>query len=152
MWVSSRLDVHAPVAHARDMAVEELADFILHELHHFVLDRGAFGFGGDHFPLRGVYAEFLEGVAVGRFASFEVAGQQPVDHHVRVAADRRGEMRVVGESEAVMTDVVGRVESLGHRTYGEVRNDVFLDASFGLSQQACSSPWPRRVPLSALNT
>ena len=34
-----------------------------------------------------------------------------------------------------MTDVVGRVESLGHRTYGEVRNDVFLDASFGLSQQ-----------------
>lgn len=32
-----QLDVHAPVAHARDMAVEELADLVLHELHHLYL-------------------------------------------------------------------------------------------------------------------
>ena len=80
-------------------------------------------------------AELFELLLVGRLAAVEVAGQQAVDHHVGVAADGRGEVGVVGERQAVVADVVGGVERLGHRPHGHGRNHVLLARALHLGEQ-----------------
>ena len=40
--------------------------------------------------------------------------QKPVHHSVRITPDRRGEMSVELESQAVMPDIVSAVAGLGH--------------------------------------
>ena len=129
------LDEDAPLGDARYVAGELLAQACLHELHHLVFDRGAFGLGGDHFAFRGVLAQRFECRLVGRLAAFEVACQQAVHHHVGIAADRRSEVGVVGEGQSVVADVVGGVVGFGHRTYGQRRDDVLFGAALDLLEE-----------------
>ena len=129
------LDIDAPFGETRDVAVELLADVLLHELDHLVLDRGAFGLGGDDFAVRGPDAQLLDGLLFDRLAALQVVGQQPVDHHVGIAADGRGEVRVVGECQTVVADVVGRVVGLGHRTHGHRRDGILFGRALDLLEQ-----------------
>ena len=47
-------------------------------------------------------------------------------HHVRITTDRRGKVRIVIECQPVVSDVVGRIGRLGHRTDRQRRNEVLL--------------------------
>ena len=127
--------VGAPVGQPRYVSVEFLADVFLHELHHFVLDRGAFRFGRYHLAFRGVFAKPFERLFVRRLAAVQVAGQQPVHHHVGIAPDGRGEVRVVGECQPVVADVVGRIVGFGHRADGHRRHGVLFGRALDLFQQ-----------------
>ena len=52
--------------------------------------------------------------------------QQAVHHHVRVPADRRGEVRVVIEGQPVVSDIRSRISRFGHRPDRKCRNEVLL--------------------------
>ena len=65
----------------------------------------------------------------------EIEGQQPVYHCVRIAADRGSEMRVELERKAVMADVVGGVDRLGHRAQCDHLESVALRRTLGLGQK-----------------
>ena len=101
------------------MTVELLAHLVLHELHELVLDTLPFRFSGNHFPLGGMFA--LGRVVVQRLGlrPGQVHGEKPMDHQVRIAADRGGEMRIELEGQSVVADVVGTVAGLGHGPEGE---------------------------------
>ena len=109
------LNIHSPLCETGDVTVELVAYLVLHEFNKLVLDARALGLGGDHFTLGSVLACGLVSLAVGTLSSGEIGSEKAVNHHVRVAADRRGEMGVIGEREAVVTDVVDVVACLRHR-------------------------------------
>ena len=117
------------------MAGELLSDLVLHELDELVLDAGALRFGGEDLALGGVDALLLVVVLLLALLAGEVQGQQAVDHQVRVAADRGGEMGVELEGEAVVADVVGRVGRLRHRAEGDHLEGVELRLAFRLAEQ-----------------
>ena len=55
-----------------------------------------------------------------------VTGQEAVDHRIGVAANGRGEVRIVIEHEAVVTDVVRAVTGLHHGAQGHELHDILL--------------------------
>ena len=130
-----QLDIDAPFGEPRNVPVELLADALLHEFDHLVLDRGAFGLGGDHLAFRSAGAQIFERRLVCRLLACEVTRQQAVHHHVRIAADGRREMRIVGECEAVVADVVGRIKGFCHRAYGHRRYGVLLGRVLDLGEK-----------------
>ena len=117
------LDLHidAPLGDAGHVSVELLAHLVLHELHELVLDALPFRFGGDDFPFGSVFALGRVVVQGLGFRPGEIHREEPMDHQVRITADRRGEMRIELEGQAVMADVVGAVAGLGH---GPQRQDL----------------------------
>ena len=117
------------------MSLELLADVLFHKFDHLVFDRRAFRLGGHDLAVRSACAEVFQFRFVGRLAAREVMRQQTVDHHVGVAADRRREVRVVGERQTVVSDVVGRVIGFGHRAHGHRRHGVFLRGSLYLFEE-----------------
>ena len=130
-----QLDIDAPFGEPRNVPVELLADALLHEFDHLVLDRSAFGLGGNHFAFRSAGAQIFERRLVCRLLACEVTRQQAVHHHVGIAADGRREMRIVGECKAVVADVVGRVKGFCHRTHGHRRHGVLLGRTFDLGEE-----------------
>ena len=108
------LNVHSPVSKSGDMALELISDLVLHVFDKLVLDARAFSLSCNYLTLRGMLAEFLKKFLLCRHSAGKVAGKQPVDHHVRITPDRRGEMGVILESKSVMADVLRRIAGLGH--------------------------------------
>ena len=66
------LHIHSPLGETRDVAVELVSDFVLHELDELVLDACAFCLGGDHLTLGGVLAGRLVSFAVGALPAGEI--------------------------------------------------------------------------------
>ena len=123
--------IHSPLGQTGDGSVKYHADLVLHELDDLVLDALAFGLGGDDFTLGGVAALLGVVVLVLGIRPFEVHGEQAVDHHVGIAADRGSEVRVELECETVMADVVGAVAGLCHGAEGQQLEGVESRAVLG---------------------
>ena len=71
---------------------------------------------------------------VSGFATVQITEQQPVNHQIGIAADRRREMRVERERESVMSDIVGGIDSLRHTLDGKHRDCILFGASLHLCQ------------------
>ena len=133
------LHVHAPLGDTGHVAVVLLADLVHHELDQLVLRGSALGVRGHELALGGVAARLLVLILLGALAVVQIAGQQAVDHQVRVAADRGGEMCIELERQAVVADVVGAVAGLGHRPQGEVLHGGELRLALRAVQQLVES-------------
>ena len=117
------------------MALELISDLVLHEFNEFVLDARAFSLSCNYLTLRGMLAEFLEQFLLCRHSAGKVAGKQPVNHHVRITPDRRGEMSVIFESKSVMADVLRRIACLGHGSERKEFDCIELRCILCLSKQ-----------------
>ena len=120
------LYIEAPFGDAGNNSGIDFAEMVVHIFHLLEFNRCAFGVGGKLFHLRRVFALLFELLDVDRTPAGHIAFKQAVHHHVGIAADGRGEVGVVVEAEAVVADVLGGVDSLGHRTDGERRQEVLL--------------------------
>jgi hypothetical protein len=70
-----------------------------------------------------------------------------VHDQVGVAADRRGEVGVLGQVQAVVADVLGRVDRLHLGAQHHLVDDVGVRAAAGLVQQAVEALGARRLAL-----
>ena len=110
-----QLDKEAEIGDAGDEAGEDLAEMVLHPHGLVHLDRVAFGLGSLLLTRRAVLAFLLEFLA-GQcffFPGEDILLHEAVDHEVGIAANGRGEMGVMAESQAVMADVISRVNGFG---------------------------------------
>ena len=79
-----------------------------------------------------MFAAALQCLAVDRAALVNVVLQQPVRHHVGVAADGRSEVRIPGKCQAKMPQVFGAVPRLRHGAHGQLRKHSLLGLPFYL--------------------
>ena len=122
-----QLNIEAPFRHSAHLTFEYLAKSVLEILGLLVLDRRALGLCSQLFHVAAVLAVFLILSLYHASASIvEIAVEQTVHHRIRIAADRRGKMRVVVEGKSVVTDVLGRIDRLCHRSDGKSREQVLL--------------------------
>ena len=113
------LHIDAPLRQAADVTFEQAADLVLHIFHHLVLDGGALGVGGDLLAHRAVFAAVFVVEFVLRGGAVHIHRQQAVDHHIGIAADGRGEVRIELESQAVVPHIVGGIARAGHAAQGQ---------------------------------
>ena len=118
------------------MSVELSSDLVLHEFYKFVLGARPFSLSCNHLTLRRMLALiFIICLALG-IRSVEVHLQEPVHHRVRITADRRSEMCIELESEAIMSDIVSAVAGLCHRTQCEDFDRAELRLVLGLCKES----------------
>ena len=103
------------------MSGKGLADMLFqpHSLEH--LDALALSLLCLLFACRTMFALFLQ-LFAGHgllFAGEDIFLHKPVNHQIRIPADGRSEMRIVGKSKAVVTDVVGRIDGFRLRADGK---------------------------------
>ena len=130
-----QLDVEAPVSQPRDDAREGLTQAGDHVLDLLVLDRGALGIGCHTLHLRGMVTLILQRSGIRRRLTLdEVACEEAVHHQVRVATDRRGEVRIAIEAKAVVTDMRRGIACLSHRADSEHRQHILLGLTLDISE------------------
>ena len=113
------------------------SETVSHELHLLVLDAGTFGRFGKLLHGRTVLATLLIGLCVGTARTRRgVAVEEAMNHHVGVAAYGGGEVGVVVEHEAIVTNVLGAVACFLHGTQSYVFNHLFLGCAMDVSQKA----------------
>ena len=121
------LHEQAEVHDAGDDAVELLADTVLHVVALEPRDGAARRLVGAPLAERAVLPEHRErAVPLDEFlriAAPQHLADAAVDDEVRVAADRRGEVRVVLEREPEVTDVARLVDGLRHRADDRRRDE-----------------------------
>ena len=83
-----QLHEYAPLAQARNLTIELLANLVGHKLHHLVLDGCSLGLGSYHLALGAAHAQRFVHILVGRTLAIEVALQQTMHHHIGIASDR----------------------------------------------------------------
>ena len=120
------LAVDAVRLDAGDMGVVHVAYALRHKLHSLILYGVALSVGSNLLHLARVFAQFLVMLLVGRTSALLITRQQTVNHRVRIAADRRCEVRVIVERQTEVTRVVDGVFSLHHRTQRHRLNEVLL--------------------------
>ncbi len=130
-----KLDKDAPVGDAGDDAVEFFAQVFFHVLGLHVLDGGAFGFGGVLFAGGGMLAELFKDGRGGVLFVVQEALEEAVHHHVGVATDGGGEVRVVVKGEAVVPDVLGAVNGFGHGADREGLEHVGFGGAFHAGEE-----------------
>ena len=128
-------DVNAEFCHAGDYAVELLADAVGHKFRLLVLYRRALGRCRHLFALGAVFAQLFVLLCAHRSAAFCVLGEQTVYHQVRIAADGRGEMRVVAEHQSVVSDVVYRIARFHHGAQCHDLHHIFLFLALYFAEQ-----------------
>ena len=64
----------------------------------------------------------------------EIAREEAVHHQVRVATNRRGEVRIAIEAKAVVTDMRRGVACLSHRADSEHRQHILLGLTLDISE------------------
>ena len=133
------LDEDAERRDARDDAIELLADELRHVLDLLHVGRLALRLDGDALALGGPVrdvgerrAQLLLALARQRAAALERLAQQAVHDEVRIAADRRGEVRVVARGEAEVAETLRRVARLLHRAQRDGLDDARLRLSLDL--------------------
>ena len=117
------------------MASECVSDLVLHELHKLVLDARALCLSGHDLTLRSMLAELVVCLLSGRRTSCKIVCQKPVHHHVRITADRRGEMCVIFECKSVMAEVFGIIAGLGHGPERKKLDRIIFRCVLGGSEQ-----------------
>ena len=100
-----------------------LADLVLHELDLLQLDDLALGLHRDPFSPGGLVGDRRE---VGRDA---LAAEDPMDDEIRIATDRRREVRVVLRREAEVPERLGGVARLLHRPEEHRVDEALLGAA-----------------------
>ena len=122
------LHVQAVVRHAGNDAVKGFAQMLFHPLGLFVLNRRALGGYGKLLAVGAMTTRLFQ-IAYGRLclATEQVFRHKPMNHHIRITPYRRGEMCVVRERQAVVPDVVRRIERLRHRADSEGVNQFLFN-------------------------
>ena len=101
-----------------------------------VLDGGAFRVGGYLLHAAAVFTEgFVFLFGHGAASLVQVLGEQTVYHHIRIAADGRGEMGIVIESQTIVPHVMHGVACLLHGADGDGFNQVLLLLALDVVQQ-----------------
>ena len=77
----------------------------------------------------------LKFILVDAAALLGILGEKAVNHHIGITADRRCEMRVIIHCQTIVTDVLGGIDSLRHRTDGKYGEHVLLAASLHILEQ-----------------
>ena len=113
-----KLDIQAPLGHTRDVSREDTAQALSHELDLLVLDGSTLGIGSELLLSTHVLALVLQFDGVHALLASGIFVEQTVNRQVGIAADGRGEMRVVVKCQAIVADVGCAVDSLGHRADG----------------------------------
>ena len=129
--VFDELDVEPERRHTRDVAVELVADLVRHEADLLPLDQLALGVIRASLALGRMardLGELVGELALALLAHAAVTGlpQRPMNHQVRIAPDRRREMRVALRREAEMTEVGGIISSLLHRPEHQERDGLLF--------------------------
>ena len=125
-FIVVQLHIQSPFGDARYHAIKNLPDFVAHKLHLLVFDRSTFRVGRQLFHLRAMIALFFTRVLRNAPTTVRVTHQEPVRHHIGIAADGRGEMRIVGKGQAIVPDVFRRVAGLLHGSHGQRFDQIFL--------------------------
>ena len=100
------------------MSGQNFADMIVHPDGLEEFDGIAFGLCGFLFARRAMFAflfQFFAGER-DRFAGEDIFLHEAMDQEIGIAANGGSEMGVMGESEAVVTDVIGGIDGLGLRS------------------------------------
>lgn len=115
------LDKESEVGNAGHVSGHYLAYMIIdpHGLEEF--DGVSFGLRGFLFASGTMLAHEFEFFAGERlfFAGKDILLHEAVDHQIRIAADGRSEMGIMGESESVMADIIGRIDGFGLGSDGQ---------------------------------
>jgi hypothetical protein len=90
----------------------------------------AFSVGRERGDLRQLLVRGLEVLRWNRAALFEQSRQLPVDDEVRIAADGRREVAVVGGSQRIVAPALLAVERLALRPQKQVREQALLGLPF----------------------
>ena len=133
-FIVVELHIEAPLGHTGNHAFVFLAEMVAHILHLLVFYRRALGIRGELLHSGGVFALVLEFFDVDAAASGQIALEQTVNHHVGIAADGRGKVGIVVESEAVVAYILGCVDGFGHGAYGEHGEEIFLTLTLYVPQ------------------
>ena len=129
------LRVDAVGSEARDMRIVCMAYLVGHKLHHLILYRVALRILRYLLHLAAVLTILLILLLVGRASTLLIPRQQSVNHQVRIAAYGRGEVRIVVESQAVVSDVVYTILRLHHRLECHHLYRILLTRAPGLVHQ-----------------
>ena len=65
----------------------------------------------------------------------EIASKQAVHHQVRIAANRRSEVRVASKSQSVVADMRCRIASFCHRADSQHSEHIFLWSALDISEK-----------------
>jgi len=115
------------------------SDLLGEEFNLFHLDRIAFDLSSSDFAFRGVDSELIEGVhlLLCDRVTTSVRLHEPVDDEVRIAADRRGEVRVEVEGEPEVADIACGVDRLAHRAERRHLYEIFFRLCLSPLREAC---------------
>ncbi len=156
--VAQARDVHEPLdvmlrqlheqsegRHARDEAVELVADLVGHEPRLLPGEQFVLGFVGTALHLRAVtrdVGEFFDALLTQLVVEPRVAvlPQRAVDDQVRIPADGRGEVRVLVGGEPEVAEAHRVVPCLLHRPQHQRRNRPLLRAAAQLDDQPLEVP------------
>ena len=148
--VLDELDEEPERGDAGDVALEFVADLVGHEPHLLPLQQLTLGIVGPPLHVRRVPRHFRQLLdrtprAPRPPASLTRRAQRAMDDQIRIAADRRREVRVALRREAEMTEVLGRVARLLHRPQHEERDGLLLRLALDALEQPLEVPRPQAV-------
>ena len=148
--VLDQLDEQPERRHARDVAVELVADLVGHEPHLAPLQQFPLGVVGAALALGGVprdLGQFLVDLLAPRLVdpAAAVRAQQTVHDQVGIPANRRGEVRVAGRRQAEMAPVLRGIARLLHGLEHQERHRPLLGRAGDLLDEPLKVPGPQRV-------
>ena len=149
--VLDELHEQAERGDAGDVAVELVADLVVHEPDLLPLDQFPLGLVGPPLPVRRRGAPISGSCASHRSRSASGArhaargAQQAVDDQVRIAPDRRREVRVARERQAEVPQVLRRVARLLHRPQHQHGDGPLGRRAVDLLEQRLEVPRADRV-------
>ncbi len=109
-------DIQPSFGDARDDRVKFFANSAGEKLHLFHFNRVALGIRGGDLAFGGVKRECVERLHFlrGDWVAASMRLDKPVDEKVRIAANRRSEVRIKVERKTEVADVARRVDGLAH--------------------------------------
>ena len=101
-FVALDFGIDAPLADTGYESREDLTQLVAKVFSLLVFDTGTLGIGSFLLHLGAMFAVFLIFFGIDRLAPMKVIIQQPMNHKVRIPADRGSEVCVEGEGKAIM--------------------------------------------------
>ncbi len=117
------------------MGIIGIANLVGHELHHLIFYGVALSILRDLFHIAAMLTILLVLLLVGRTCPILIFRQQTVYHQVGITTDGRGEVGVIVEGEAIVTDIMDTVLGLHHRPEGNGLDGILLTCALGIGHQ-----------------
>src|SRR5262249_32077319 len=135
------LDEQPGARDARDVAVEHGADLLREEMRDQAINRLALSHHGSTLARRDLSPDFAEradilAVRQPVAAELQLADQRAMHDEIRIAADRRGKMRVAAQIEAEVTVILRRIFSLRLAAQYHLMHELLDVAAFDPCQDA----------------